>query len=63
MPKTCEVTIKVSGLPEARAAQAEAVAAAVAAQRRRLVTLVRATCACQRCKDDVARLLSETEAG
>lgn len=38
-----------------------AVATAIAAERRRFVTLARATCACQRCKDDVAALLLAEE--
>jgi hypothetical protein len=59
MPGTVPVTIRVADLPEVKAAMAEAVAAAVAAERRRFVTLARATCACQRCKDDIAGLLKD----
>ena len=36
---------------------------AVAVERRRLVTLVRATCACQRCKDDIASLMTAEDPG
>ena len=37
-------------------------AEAVAAERRRFVTRARATCACQRCKDDIAELLRDETA-
>lgn len=57
MPDVHEVTIKVTGVPGVKAAMAEA----VAAERRRLVHLVRATCACQQCKDSVAELLKNDE--
>lgn len=59
MPRTHEVTVRVADLAEVKAAMAEA----VAAERRRLVVLVRATCACQSCKDDIARLLTGSETG
>ena len=55
MPRTAPVTVKVTDLPAAEAAIADA----VAAERRRLITLVRATCACQPCKDRIADLLAD----
>lgn len=58
MPETLPVTINVTDLPKIKAALAEA----IAAERRRLVILARATCACQRCKDDVASLLAAVPA-
>jgi len=59
MARTVPVTVKVADLPAVEAAIADAVAAAVAEERRRFAVLVRATCACQSCKDDVAGLLAE----
>ena len=55
MPKTLPVTIKVADLPAVEAAVAEA----VTAERRRLLTLVCATCACQSCKDGIVAILAE----
>ena len=54
MARTAPITIKATDLPAVETAIAEA----VAAERRRLLAMVRATCACQRCKDDVAALLN-----
>lgn len=59
MPRTVPLTVNVEGLPAAEAATAEA----VAAERRRFLVLVRATCACQRCKDDIATLLAGDPSG
>ena len=59
MPRTTPVTVKVADSAAVKAAITEA----VAAERRRFVTLVRATCACQRCKDDIASLLTAKEPG
>jgi hypothetical protein len=55
MPRTVPVTVEVTGLPATEAAIADA----VSAERRRLLTLARATCACQSCKDGFARILAE----
>ena len=57
MPRTVPVVVKAADLPAVKAAIADA----VAAERRRLVILVRATCACQSCKDGVAALLAEAD--
>lgn len=53
MAKTVAIPVKVADLPAVKAAMK----ATVEDERHRFVTLVRATCACQRCKDDVAVLL------
>ena len=58
--QTIPVAVEVTGLPEIKAAITEA----VAAERRRLVLLVRHTCACQSCKDGVESVLAgEASAG
>jgi hypothetical protein len=57
MPRTAPVTVNVAGLPSVE----DAIADAVAAERRRLVTLVRATCACRSCKDGIADLLASAD--
>lgn len=60
MPKTAPITVEVTGLPETKAAIAEA----VAAERRRLVLLVRNTCACPSCKNGIEAILTaETTEG
>jgi hypothetical protein len=62
MPREAVVTVRVADLPEVKAAMADAVAAAVAAERQRFVILARATCACRHCKDGIAGLLEDENA-
>ena len=59
MARMAEVTVRVADLPQVKAALDAAVAEAVAAERHRLMILVRATCACRSCKDRVAELLKD----
>jgi hypothetical protein len=59
MPRTTPVTIKVTDLPAAQTAITEA----IAAERRRLLVLVQATCACRQCKGDVAAVLAAGKPG
>lgn len=65
MPRTAPVTIKISDMPEAeagiKAAIRDGIEQAIAAERRRILALVRASCACRSCKDDIAALLAEPE--
>lgn len=54
MARTVPFAVQVTGMAQVVAAMTEAVNAAVAAERQRFAILVRATCACQSCKDGVA---------
>lgn len=59
MPRTAPVTIKIADRPEVKAAIRYAVTQGMAAERRRILALIRASCACRSCKDDIAALLTE----
>jgi hypothetical protein len=54
MAVTVSLTVRIADLPAVKAAMADAVTAAVAAEQQRFAVLVRATCACRSCKDGVA---------
>lgn len=61
MAKTTPVTIKVANRPEVQEAIRYAVTQAMGAEQRRILALIRASCACQSCKDDITALITDPD--
>jgi hypothetical protein len=59
--RTAPITVKIADMPEIEAAIRDGITQAMAAERRRILALIRASCACQSCKDDIAALLAEPD--